>query len=407
MLFPIYINDISEALSGIARLFADDTSLSFSSADPAEIKIILNQDLGKLSAWAKIWLVIFNATKTEVMITSNIYFDYDIRLSMDNYIILKIVETHKHLGIVLASNNKWSAHIDTIIQSAAKQVSFLRKVKYRFSKAILNKVYCTYIRLLLEYASEVWDGCNQEESRRLEQVQSNAARIVTGLPIFASLNSLYYETGLDTLAERRKYKKLNLMYTIVNNKSPSYVSDLLPNRVDQAANYNLRNSENFQVPFSRLCSFDSSFFPATLRLWNNLDLSIRNSSTLVEFKAKLRNQDQKDKANDILSIGERKHSVILTRIRHNCSSLNADLNRVNIVPSSSCTCGANFETAQHYFFECRNYTNQRYNLLRALRFVSVVTLDTLLYGCSTFVNERNKLVINAVLVYIKDSKRFD
>ena len=113
-------------------------------------------------------------------------------------------------------------------------------------------------------------------------------------------------------------------------------------------------SEHFQVPFSRLCSFDSSFFPATLRLWNDLNLSIRNSSTLVEFKAKLRNQDQTDKANDILSIGERKHSIILTRIRHNCSSLNADLNRLNIVPSSACTCGANFETAQHYFFECRN-----------------------------------------------------
>ena len=234
------------------------------------------------------------------MITSNIYFYYDIRLSMDN-IILKIVETHKHQGIVLASNNKWSAHIDTIIQSAAKQVSFLRKLKYRFSKATLNKVYCTYIRPLLEYASEVWD----EESRRLGQVQLNAARIVTGLPIFASLNSLYYETGWETLAERRKYKKLNLMYKIVNNESPSYLSDLLPNRVDQATNYNLRNSENFQVPFSRLCSFDSSFFPATLRLWNNLDLSIRNSSTPVEFKAKLRNQDQKDKANDILSIGEK------------------------------------------------------------------------------------------------------
>ena len=166
------------------------------------------------------------------------------------------------------------------------------------------------------------------------------------------------------------------MYKIVNNESPSYLSDLLPNRVNQAANYNFRNSENFQVPFSRLCSFDSSFFPATLRLWNDLDLSIRNSSTLVEFKAKLRNQDQKDKANDILSIGERKHSIILTRIRHNCSSLNADLNRVSIVPSSACTCGANFKTAQHYFFECRNYTNQRHNLLRALSFASVVTLDT-------------------------------
>ena len=101
MLFLIYINDISEALTGIALLFADDISLSFSSADPLEIERILNHDLSKLSTWAKIWLVICNATKTEVLITSNIYFDYDIGLVMDDT-ILKIVDAHKHLGIVLA-----------------------------------------------------------------------------------------------------------------------------------------------------------------------------------------------------------------------------------------------------------------------------------------------------------------
>ena len=63
MLFLIYINDISETLTRIARLFADDTSLSFSSADPVEIERILNQDLSKLSTWAKIWLVLINAIK--------------------------------------------------------------------------------------------------------------------------------------------------------------------------------------------------------------------------------------------------------------------------------------------------------------------------------------------------------
>ena len=70
-------------------------------------------------------------------------------------------------------------------------------------------MYCVYIRPLLKYASEVWDGCNQIDSDRLEleQVQLNAARIVTTLPIFASLNSLYFEMGWETLSGRRKNKK--------------------------------------------------------------------------------------------------------------------------------------------------------------------------------------------------------
>ena len=164
---------------------------------------------------------------------------------MDNT-VLKIVEIHKQLGVFISSNNKWSKHIDSVTESASKQISFLRKIKYQFSKQTLNTLYCTYIRPLLEYASEVWDGCSQTDAKRLEQVQLNA-RIVTGLPVFASLNSLYYETGWETLSKRRTNKKLSLMYKIINNEAPGYLTNLLPNRVGEQTHYQLRNNQNFEV----------------------------------------------------------------------------------------------------------------------------------------------------------------
>ena len=108
------------------------------------------------------------------------------------------------------------------------------------------------------------------------------------------------------LQRDEQIKNLNLTYKIIHNDTPSYLPDLLPNRVNEAVTYDLENHQNFQVPFSRLCSFDSSFFTSTFRLWNGLDLSLRNSATLLEFKTKLRNQAQKDKTSDILSISEKK-----------------------------------------------------------------------------------------------------
>ena len=154
----------------------------------------------------KKWLIIFNPKKTEVMLISNVFNDNNFELIIDGT-ILKIVETHIHLGVKLSPNNKWSKHIDSIIESASKQISYLRKIKYQFSKQSLNTLYCTYMKPLLEYASEVWDGSTQADANRLEQVQLNAARIVTGLPVFASLDSLYYETGWETLSQRRTNKK--------------------------------------------------------------------------------------------------------------------------------------------------------------------------------------------------------
>ena len=144
LLFLIYINDIADSLEGSARLFADDTSISYSSSNIQNLQLIVNEDLQKLHLWACKWLIIFNPIKTEVMLVSNTFIDFNLQLIM-GYSILQIVDAHRHLGVILTSNNKWNKHIDSIIESASKQLSYLRKVKYRFSKGIFSKLYCTYI----------------------------------------------------------------------------------------------------------------------------------------------------------------------------------------------------------------------------------------------------------------------
>ena len=295
----------------------------------------------------------FSSTKTEVMLISNIFNDYNLEIKFDSN-VLKIVDAHKHLGVILSSNNKWTKHIDVIIDSVSKQIGYLRKLKYILSKDTLN---LTYIRPLLEYASEVWDGCSITDSNRIEKVQLHAARIITGLPIFASLNSLYFETGWKKLDERRKSKKLALMYKIVNNEAPSYLNDLLPNMVNAASNYNLRNRLNFEIPFARLCSYENSFFPSTLKLWNELPLNIRSSSSVSQFKANVRSPHLKPP--NYLNAGERKYNILLTRLRLNCSSLNSDLFNVNIIQYSNCSCGALTENVSHFFFECPLYTQPK------------------------------------------------
>ena len=143
------------------------------------------------------------------MLISNILNDYNLEIKLDTN-VLKIVDAHKHLGVFLSSNSKWTKHIDVIIDSASKQIGFLRKLKYKLFKDTLNKLYLTYIRPLLEYASEVWDGCSITDSNRIEKVQLHAARIISGLPIVASLNSLYFETDWENLTKEGKAKSKHL-----------------------------------------------------------------------------------------------------------------------------------------------------------------------------------------------------
>ena len=71
-----------------------------------------------------------------------------------------------------------------------------------------TSIYLTFIRPVLEYACEV---CYE---RDIEKIQLEVVRIVTGLTKFASKDSLYFETGCETLANRRKNCRLTIFYKI-------------------------------------------------------------------------------------------------------------------------------------------------------------------------------------------------
>ena len=53
-------------------------------------------------------------------------------------------------------------------------------------------------------------------SNKLDELQIESARIITSLPIFASSILIYKELGWESLAERRKRRKLQMFYNIQN-----------------------------------------------------------------------------------------------------------------------------------------------------------------------------------------------
>ena len=70
LLFIIFINDIVNEIKSFIRLFADDTCIFDKAEDPTASAAVLNDDLRKILAWAKTWLVLFNAITTEVVLIS-------------------------------------------------------------------------------------------------------------------------------------------------------------------------------------------------------------------------------------------------------------------------------------------------------------------------------------------------
>ena len=68
----------------------------------------------------------------------------------------------------------------------------------------LEKIYMSFIRPILEYADVIRDSQNQSLINKLENVQLDAARIVTEGNKLTGFNRLYEETKWEKLSDRRQ-----------------------------------------------------------------------------------------------------------------------------------------------------------------------------------------------------------
>ncbi len=398
-------NDVVQNIVATIKLFADDTSLYIIVDTPEHAAHTLNSDLNSIHEWADRWLVKFNPSKTESLLLSRrINTPQHPPLRMENTIIQE-VQQHKHLGLILSSNGTWHPQIDFVKDRAWTRINIMRKLKFRLNRKTLEILYRSFIRPLLEYADVVWDNCTHYEQQDLERLQLEAARIVTGATKRVSFESLYRETGCESLKARRRKRKLILFYKMNNNLSPSYLTSLVPTNVGDTVEYNLRNALNTRTIQCRTQLYQNSFLPPTVQEWNNLSPDIRNSSSLNIFKNHLKA--------DVTPVptyyytGQRAAHILHTRIRTNCSSLNHHLYTNNIIDSPSCICGA-VETTHHFLLRCPLYTVFRDHMNTILTQMNVETNNAslLLYGDTSASDETNTSIFHVVQDYIIHTKRF-
>ena len=115
--------------------------------------------------------------------------------------------------------------------------------------------------------------------------------------------------------------RLTLFYKIANSLTPSYLQQtcrLIPHNTN---NYRLRRNNSFLVPFIRKEIFSKSYFPKTIREWNNMSNEIKASGSLNIFKSKLKEIYEPNKSNPLFGYGHGWSKINHCRIRLGLSHL--------------------------------------------------------------------------------------
>ena len=226
----------------------------------------------------------------------------------------------------------------------------------------LLSIYKSYIRPHLDSADVIYDQPqNMSFSDRLESVQYNACLAITGAIKGTSRERLYQELGLETLRDRRWYRKLVLFFNIFKGEAPLYLKHLLPPFVSGRS----LHKDTLRQFKTKSTYFAGCFFPYCVNEWNKFSGEIREITTISKFKKELLSYIR-PKYNPIYRIHDPNGLKLLTRLRLGLSHLREHKYKHNFMDTNIpfCVCGLlEEETTEHFLLRCTLFFNERKILL--------------------------------------------
>ena len=291
LLFLIYINDISKCLDyGVARLFADDTNLTFSGCSFPALQNKMSKDLKGIASWLSANRLTLNVLKTDFMVIGSrqrvASLEEDIALSLLGTELEK-VNSVKCLGVDIDEYLTWDNHMLSIRKKVTRNLGVLRRVKPFLKTENLIVIYRSIIEPYFTYCCIVWDSISETQIANLQKLQNRAARIITGASYLQRSSDVLCELGWMTLEAMRKRQKAILMFKILNGLTPPYLSQMFTHSASFHV-YGLRSSRmNLALPKSRTDFYRNSFSFTGAKIWNELPNSLKEETSLKRFMGKL------------------------------------------------------------------------------------------------------------------------
>ena len=163
------------------------------------------------------------------------------------------------------------------------------RLKYLFRKSSYLNVKCkkmltsALVSCHYDYACCVWyNSLTQNTKNRLKIGQNKMVRLILNMQPRDSLKVEHFKkANIMPFQYRVNCLKLNHMYKIYNNISPSY---LFENFGQQEHNHNTRGSfKSYQIPQCK-SQGKNGFKYTAIVLWNNLNQEIKNAKSYTNFK---------------------------------------------------------------------------------------------------------------------------
>ena len=264
ILFLVDINDRPRSIPSECSIFADDTSMFKMGRNSQLICSWLSEDLSRATDWTTVWGMLNEEKSEHLIISTKRNNTSQQRVLMDNTQIPPVT-SHKHLGIHFSDTLSWQKHIDKVYTSCAQRVGTIRRLRWRFSPAVLKKIFIGTVQPKLEYAWAVWSGGSTQKLQKL-------------CTSFSRQNG----TALQPFTKKDLIIIFSSCSTRFSCNAPPYLTSLLP-PLSLSSGYTFRKL-SYRFPAVKRTLTMNSFLPRAVAFWNELPMDMQHSSSTFIFK---------------------------------------------------------------------------------------------------------------------------
>jgi len=147
----------------------------------------------------------------------------------------------------------------------------------------------TLVTCHLDYCNALLYDIPQYQQQRLQKVLNAAARVVCQLPKYCHITPVLKHLHWLPVKYRVTFKIVLLVFKVLHGLAPAYLQNLIKEK--PPSRYHLRSHDKLllAVPKTKCKTFgDRAFSKAGPELWNNLPLTLRQTTDLQKFKKDLK-----------------------------------------------------------------------------------------------------------------------
>jgi len=281
ILFSMFINDIVKCCHNVSiHLYADDAQIYLSRPIGLveDLVVRINEDLSRISDWAKNNSLILNASKTQALPISHCSFDVNNvpEIILDNKTVQFELNVTS-LGFKLNRRLDCSDHVNNTVSKIYATLRSLWATASYIPEATKLRIVRSLIIPIISYGAQVYGNLDSASKCKLQLALNNAARYIFNKRKYDHISN--YAKEILNCDINSYFNKLNLIYLfkLIHSNVPEYLFAKL-------SFVQSTRTRNLVTPTFNYLVSSRTFFVSAVKLWNSLPNSTKQSPNLKLFK---------------------------------------------------------------------------------------------------------------------------